>query len=195
MAQRYSQLSSLMPNRPHSSGPLHPNSPQRPGPAPQYSQHAERVGPGDGLAGPHQEAAVLASPRQQLLGFGPGDVAMVPAGHHGGCLHPHAAGIAGPAEPCAAVGSVAPARAPGPTSCCCSARGSEWPPRLPYFGAQAPPCRGSSLACPGLSVPCTPWFSSWEPPMKCQGRCRAAEDTGHSRPTSDTSHPLRPQPQ
>lgn len=49
-----------------------------------YSQHTERVGPGDGLAGAHEEAAVLAGPGEQLLRLGAGDVAMVPAGDHGG---------------------------------------------------------------------------------------------------------------
>lgn len=48
-----------------------------------YSQHTERVGPGDGLAGTHKETAVLAGPGKQLLCLGAGDVAMVPPRDHG----------------------------------------------------------------------------------------------------------------
>ena len=71
-----------------------------------YSQHAERVCPGDGLAGTHEEAPVLARPGKQLLGLGAGDVAMVPAGDHGGVGLPgHAGGHpTGPTEPRGAEG-------------------------------------------------------------------------------------------
>lgn len=88
-----------------------------------YSQHAERVRPGDGLAGAHEEAPVLAGPGEQLLGLGAGDVAMVPAGDHGGCGSPRAGPAPSPQDlhsqgelgPCTATRRRSPLGRPG---CC-----------------------------------------------------------------------------